>query len=226
MSSKTTNLRRATSASRWKPCAPSAFRCTCCLATTIRSMRRRCTPAHCSPPNAPTTSRFSTAPGVHEVRPGLQIVAAPWRSKKPTSDLVSEVLDGLPADGVTRIVVGHGGVDIFEPDKDKPSLIRLAALEAAIERGAVHYIALGDKHSRTQVGCDGPHLVLRVAGGHQLRRHRTRSGSRAARRHRRGRSPAGLCGSTRDASDVGASSRSAAPWTAVATWPTSTSTST
>ena len=62
------------------------------------------------------------------MRPGLQIVAAPWRSKKPTSDLVSEVLDGLPADGVTRIVVGHGGVDIFEPDKDKPSLIRLAAL--------------------------------------------------------------------------------------------------
>jgi len=93
--------------------------------------------------------------GVHEVRPGLQIVAAPWRSKKPTSDLVSEVLDGLQADGVTRIVAGHGGVDIFEPDKDKPSLVRLAALEAAIERGAVHYIALGDKHSRTQVGSTG-----------------------------------------------------------------------
>src|SRR5262249_47484492 len=70
--------------------------------------------------------------GAHEVRPGLQIVAAPWRSKKPTSDLLSEVLDGLQADGVTRIVVGHGGVDIFEPDKDKPSLIGLAALEAAI----------------------------------------------------------------------------------------------
>src|SRR6476619_7228156 len=68
-------------------------------------------------------------PGVHQVRPGLEIVAAPWRSKAPTSDLVSEVFDGLPADGVTRIVVGHGGVDIFEPDKDKPSLIRLAALE-------------------------------------------------------------------------------------------------
>src|ERR1700738_1418010 len=93
--------------------------------------------------------------GVHEVRPGLQIVAAPWRSKRPTSDLVSDVLDGLPADGVTRVVVGHGGVDIFEPDKDKPSLLRRGALEAAIERGAVHYIALGDKHSRTQVGSTG-----------------------------------------------------------------------
>lgn len=94
-------------------------------------------------------------PGVHEVRQGLQIVAAPWRSKAPTTDLVADVLDGLAADDVTRIVVGHGGVDIFVPDKDRPSLIHLAALEAAIARGAVHYVALGDKHSRMQVGPTG-----------------------------------------------------------------------
>jgi DNA repair exonuclease SbcCD nuclease subunit len=94
-------------------------------------------------------------PGAHEVRPGLQIVAAPWRSKAPTTDLVADVLEGLPLDGATRIVVGHGGVDIFVPDKDRPSLIRLAALEAAIARGAVHYVALGDKHSRMQVGSSG-----------------------------------------------------------------------
>lgn len=93
--------------------------------------------------------------GVHEVRPGLQIVAAPWRSKKPNTDLTGDVLDGLEADGVTRIVVGHGGVDLFEPDRDKPSLIRLATVEAALARGAVHYVALGDKHSRTDVGSTG-----------------------------------------------------------------------
>jgi DNA repair exonuclease SbcCD nuclease subunit len=94
-------------------------------------------------------------PGVHEVRQGLQIVAAPWRSKAPTTDLVADVLDGLAADDVTRIVVGHGGVDIFVPDKDRPSLIHLAALDAAVARGAVHYVALGDKHSRMQVGPTG-----------------------------------------------------------------------
>jgi DNA repair exonuclease SbcCD nuclease subunit len=92
---------------------------------------------------------------VHEVRTGLEIVAAPWRSKAPTSDPVANVLDGLPADGVTRIVVGHGAVDILVPDKDRPSLISLAALEAAIKRAAVHYVALGDKHSRMQVGSTG-----------------------------------------------------------------------
>ncbi|MGE2723116.1 metallophosphoesterase family protein [Mycolicibacterium pulveris] len=93
--------------------------------------------------------------GVHEVRPGLQLVAAPWTSKAPLSDPVADVLAELPADGVTRIVVGHGAVDIHVPDKDRPSLIRLAALEEAVNRGAVHYVALGDKHSRMQVGSTG-----------------------------------------------------------------------
>jgi DNA repair exonuclease SbcCD nuclease subunit len=93
--------------------------------------------------------------GVHEVRPGVQIVAAPWRSKKPDTDLVGQVLDGLTDDGTVRIVVGHGGVDVFEPDRDKPSLIRLATVEDALQRGAVHYVALGDKHSRTDVGSTG-----------------------------------------------------------------------
>ena len=56
---------------------------------------------------------------------------------------------------MTRIVVGHGAVDILVPDKDRASLIRLDALESALERGAVHYVALGDKHSRMSVGGTG-----------------------------------------------------------------------
>jgi DNA repair exonuclease SbcCD nuclease subunit len=93
--------------------------------------------------------------GVHQVRPGLQIVAAPWRSKAPTTDLVAEVLDGLPVADVTRVLVAHGGVDVLDPDRDKPSLIRLAELDDALASGAVHYVALGDKHSLTQVGSSG-----------------------------------------------------------------------
>jgi len=94
-------------------------------------------------------------PGVHQVRPGLQIVAAPWRSKAPTSDLVTDVLrdlEGVPADGVARVLVAHGGVDVLDPDPTKPSLIRLAGVEEALARGAVHYVALGDKHSVSEVG--------------------------------------------------------------------------
>ncbi|OBI99628.1 DNA repair exonuclease [Mycobacterium sp. 1165196.3] len=93
--------------------------------------------------------------GVHQVRPGLEIVAAPWRSKVPTTDLVADVLDDLPAAAGTRILVAHGGVDVLDPDRDKPSLIRLATVDDALSRGAVHYVALGDKHSLTRVGDSG-----------------------------------------------------------------------
>jgi DNA repair exonuclease SbcCD nuclease subunit len=93
--------------------------------------------------------------GVHQVSPGLEIVAAPWRSKVPTTDLVADVLDDLPAAAVTRILVAHGGVDVLDPDRDKPSLIRLAKVDDALARGAVHYVALGDKHSLAQVGDSG-----------------------------------------------------------------------
>ncbi|BBY05115.1 metallophosphoesterase family protein [Mycobacterium noviomagense] len=93
--------------------------------------------------------------GVHEVRPGVQIVAAPWRSKSPTTDLVAEALDGVPNDGISRILVAHGGVDVLDPDPGKPAVIGLAALEDALTRGLVHYVALGDKHSLTTVGSSG-----------------------------------------------------------------------
>ncbi|OIN82261.1 exonuclease SbcCD subunit D [Mycobacterium malmoense] len=93
--------------------------------------------------------------GVHRVRPGLEIVAAPWRSKAPTTDLVAEVLEGLTPGPATRILVAHGGVDALDPDRDKPSLIRLAKLDDALARGAIHYVALGDKHSLTRIGGSG-----------------------------------------------------------------------
>lgn len=93
--------------------------------------------------------------GVWEVRPGLEIVAAPWRSKKPTADLTAAVLTDLPADSSARILLAHGAVDVLDPDRDNPAQIAMAGLVDAIDRGAVHYVALGDKHSRTQVGGGG-----------------------------------------------------------------------
>lgn len=89
--------------------------------------------------------------GVWQVHPGLEIAAAPWRSNKPTADLTAEVLDCLPADGTARILLAHGAVDSLDPDRDNPAQISTAGLNAAIDRRAVHYVALGDKHSRTAV---------------------------------------------------------------------------
>src|SRR5271156_4732683 len=58
--------------------------------------------------------------GVHQVRPGLEIVAAPWRSKAPTTDLVAEVLEALCLAPVPRVLVAHGGVDVLDPNRRKP----------------------------------------------------------------------------------------------------------
>ena len=93
--------------------------------------------------------------GVWTVRPGLEILAAPWRSKKPTTDLTAEVLEGLGADGTARILLAHGAVDSLDPDRENPAQISTVAIAAAINEGVVHYVALGDKHSRTPVGDSG-----------------------------------------------------------------------
>ncbi len=159
--------------------------------------------------------------GVHEVRPGLQIVAAPWRSKAPTIDLVGDVLDGLPADGVTRIVVGHGGVDVFEPDRDKASLIRLAAVEAALARGAVHYVGLGRQALSHRGRHHGPGLVLGRTGGHQLRPHRVRSRATCSSSTSTNRTGSGRCGWTPAGWGGGGSCRCGSRSTPAATSPIS-----
>ncbi len=93
--------------------------------------------------------------GVREVAPGVELVAAPWRSKHPGRDLVAEALagvaDGPAPEGVVRVVVGHGAVDELDPDRRNPASIATAPLVAALREGRVHYVALGDRHSRTAV---------------------------------------------------------------------------
>jgi len=94
-------------------------------------------------------------PGPHVLGDGVELVAAPWTSKRPLTDLVTDVVAALPADGTVRVVAGHGCVDVLGPDAGDPALVRLDAVEAALTRGAIHYVALGDRHSRTSVGTSG-----------------------------------------------------------------------
>lgn len=96
------------------------------------------------------------AAGPVRVRDGLELVAAPWRSKHPGEDLVAAAMSEVgPADGTVRVVVGHGAVDALDPDRDNPASIALAPLEAALAEGRIHYVALGDRHSRLSVGGSG-----------------------------------------------------------------------
>lgn len=93
--------------------------------------------------------------GVWPVAGGVELVAAPWTSKRPLEDLVAASCRDLPATDAIRIAVGHGIVDTLSPDRDDPAVIRLAGLEAALTDGRLHYVALGDRHSLTEVGGTG-----------------------------------------------------------------------
>lgn len=91
-------------------------------------------------------------PGV----PHVEVVGAPWRTKHPDSDLCADMLAGLEPDPARiRVAVCHGQPDVLSPDKARPELINLTEAEAALADGRIHYLALGDRHSVTQVGSSG-----------------------------------------------------------------------
>lgn len=84
---------------------------------------------------------------------GVEVVPAPWLTKRPLSDLVGEAIFDLSPSGDTpRVVVGHGAVDSLSPDPGDPAIIHLSTVEEALDDGRVHYVALGDRHSLTPVG--------------------------------------------------------------------------
>jgi DNA repair exonuclease SbcCD nuclease subunit len=89
------------------------------------------------------------------VADGVEIVGAPWPNKRPLVDLVTRAVTELPSDGTLRVVVGHGSTDSLSPDPTDPALIMLGDLEAALAQGSIHYVALGDRHSTTEVGGTG-----------------------------------------------------------------------
>ncbi len=87
-----------------------------------------------------------------EVAPGVELVAAPWFNKHPLADLVDGACEGLEPTGAIRIVAGHGALDSMSPDRNNPALIGLERLEGRLGAGLIHYVALGDRHSTTEVG--------------------------------------------------------------------------
>lgn len=87
-----------------------------------------------------------------EVAPGVELVAAPWLTKRPIVDLVAEACGELQPTGAVRIVAGHGALDSMSPNPNDPALISLRVLEGRLAAGSVHFVALGDRHSTTEVG--------------------------------------------------------------------------
>ena len=87
--------------------------------------------------------------------PGVELVPATWPNKHPTTDLVEDACSRLEQTDSLRIVVGHGAVDSMSPDANDPKVIALERLEERIQVELIHYVALGDRHSTTNVGTTG-----------------------------------------------------------------------
>ncbi len=88
-----------------------------------------------------------------KVADDVELVGAPWMSKRPVANPIEEALAALsPASGITRICMAHGAVDRLTPDPESAGVIAVASLERAIAEGKVHFVALGDRHSLTKVG--------------------------------------------------------------------------
>jgi DNA repair exonuclease SbcCD nuclease subunit len=84
---------------------------------------------------------------------GVELVGAPWMSKRPVANPIEEALASLsPAKGLTRICMGHGAIDLLAPDQESAGVIAVAVIERAIAEGKIHFAALGDRHSLTKVG--------------------------------------------------------------------------
>lgn len=84
---------------------------------------------------------------------GVEIVGAPWLSKRPDKDLVAEALAELdPAPkSLTRILVGHGAVDVLQPDRESLATISLESLQQALTINKVSFAVLGDRHGTYEV---------------------------------------------------------------------------
>ena len=112
---------------------------------------------HAAPPNVVVLD--SADPRRIPGRPGLEIVGAPRTTKRSLGDPLQPGYAALvPAPGVTRVLLGHGIVDAVMPigeEPDEETRIRLAPVEAAIADGRLAYVALGDRHSTTEVGVTG-----------------------------------------------------------------------
>lgn len=105
--------------------------------------------------NCPSNVRVVTDAEPIDVADGVQVVGAPWTVKRPVRNPALDVLDGLDAPAGVRILLGHGGVDAEGGEFDQAGVLRIADLDAALDAGSVHYIALGDRHSATSVGTTG-----------------------------------------------------------------------
>ncbi|MDN5772883.1 MAG: metallophosphoesterase [Brevibacterium aurantiacum] len=88
-----------------------------------------------------------------EVLPGVEIVGAPWFSKRPQGDLVAQATQNLAevAPGTVRIIAGHGAVSTLDPDRESLATIDTDNLRSVLREDRAQFVTLGDRHATYSV---------------------------------------------------------------------------
>lgn len=88
-----------------------------------------------------------------EVIPGVEIIGAPWFSKRPQADLLAQATQNLAevAPGNVRIIAGHGAVSSLDPDRDSLATIDDSSLRSVLGEDRAQFVALGDRHATHSV---------------------------------------------------------------------------
>ena len=89
------------------------------------------------------------------------IVAAPLTTRHPSTDPLAKLAMSLKPTETPRILVGHGQLEGLSGDT-RDALISRSPLDEAIARGALHYVALGDRHIAWPLNDD--HAAIRYSG--------------------------------------------------------------
>ena len=111
--------------------------------------------------NCPENVHVLTQSGVDrtwETKEGerIELIAAPWFSKAPHTDLVREAVERAleeeadPGEGLLRVVIGHGAVSSTSP-ADAADLVDDTYLESQLRAGTIDFVVLGDHHSALEV---------------------------------------------------------------------------
>lgn len=95
---------------------------------------------------------------------GVEVVGVPLTSRHAVGDVLAPVLDALPSDGIPRVAVAHGQLEGATGNQG-PGLFARAPIERALARGALSYLALGDRHIASPA--DDPHDPVRHSGTHE-----------------------------------------------------------
>lgn len=88
-----------------------------------------------------------------EVIPGVEIVGAPWFSKRPQADLLAQATHDLAevVPGNVRIIAGHGAVSSLDPDRDSLATIDDSSLRKVLGENRAQFVVLGDRHATHSV---------------------------------------------------------------------------